>query len=129
MKRLIIILVTVVFSFGITSCGKKSDSKTNNQKNKRNHSLNSNEFKVLKISKEIFNDEWEIKLIGATANKEYISEDNFSVFEFVVEIQRKSFSVFIKIIIPLFIIMSIAFLNAGLRSGVVYLNSYRTMKE
>jgi hypothetical protein len=63
------------------------------------------------ISKEIFNDEWEIKLIGATANKEYISEDNFSVFEFVIEIQRKSFSVFIKIIIPLFIIMVIAFLN------------------
>lgn len=63
------------------------------------------------ISKEIFNDEWEIKLIGATANKEYISEDNFSVFEFVIEIQRKSFSVFIKIIIPLFIIMAIAFLN------------------
>jgi hypothetical protein len=63
------------------------------------------------ISKEIFNDEWAIKLIGATANKEYISEDNFSVFEFAIEIQRKSFSVFIKIIIPLFIIMAIAFLN------------------
>jgi len=63
------------------------------------------------ISKEIFNGEWDIKLVGATANKEYISEDYFSVFEYVIEIQRKSFSVFIKIIIPLFIIMAIAFLN------------------
>ena len=69
------------------------------------------ETSKISISKEIFNDEWAIKLIGATANKEYISEDNFSVFEFVIEIQRKSFSVFIKIIIPLFIIMAIAFLN------------------
>lgn len=63
------------------------------------------------ISKDIFDGEWDIKLLGATATKEYISEDNFSVFEFAVEIQRKSFSVFIKIIIPLFIIMAIAFLN------------------
>ncbi len=63
------------------------------------------------ISKDIFNGEWEIKLIGATASKEYISEDYFSVFEYAIEIQRKSFSVFIKIIIPLFIIMAIAFLN------------------
>lgn len=63
------------------------------------------------ISKDIFDGEWDIKLLGATATKEFISEDYFSVFEFAVEIQRKSFSVFIKIIIPLFIIMAIAFLN------------------
>lgn len=63
------------------------------------------------ISKDVSDGEWDIKLLGATANKEYISEDNFSVFEFAIEIQRKSFSVFIKIIIPLFIIMAIAFLN------------------
>ncbi|MCX6165542.1 MAG: hypothetical protein NTU73_11905 [Ignavibacteriae bacterium] len=63
------------------------------------------------ISKDVFDGEWEIKLLGATASKEFISEDYFSVFEFAVEIQRKSFSVFIKIIIPLFIIMAIAFLN------------------
>jgi hypothetical protein len=63
------------------------------------------------IAKDVSDGEWDIKLIGATATKEYISEDNFSVFEFAIEIQRKSFSVFIKIIIPLFIIMAIAFLN------------------
>jgi len=63
------------------------------------------------ISNEIFNDEWYIKLKEAKATKEYISEDYFSVFEFSVEIERKSFSVFIKIILPLFIIMAIAFLN------------------
>jgi len=63
------------------------------------------------IAKDVYDDEWDIKLVGATANKEFISEDNFSVFEFAVEIKRKSFSVFIKIIIPLFIIMAIAFLN------------------
>ena len=32
MKRLIILIVTVVFSISIISCGKKSDTKTNNQK-------------------------------------------------------------------------------------------------
>jgi hypothetical protein len=63
------------------------------------------------IAKDVTDGEWDIKLLGATANKEFISEDNFSVFEFAIEIQRKSFSVFIKIIIPLFIIMAIAFLN------------------
>jgi hypothetical protein len=63
------------------------------------------------ISKDVFDGEWDIKLLGATATKEFISEDYFSVFEFAVEIQRKSFSVFIKIIIPLFIIMAIAFIN------------------
>lgn len=63
------------------------------------------------ISKDVFDGEWDIKLLGATATKEYISEDYFSVFEYAIEIQRKSFSVFIKIIIPLFIIMAIAFLN------------------
>ncbi|MBM4159317.1 MAG: hypothetical protein FJ216_11145 [Ignavibacteria bacterium] len=63
------------------------------------------------ISEEIFNDEWHIKLKEAKVTKEYISEDYFSVFEFDIEITRKYFSVFIKIIIPLFIIMGIAFLN------------------
>lgn|GEM_PF-2471847 len=63
------------------------------------------------ISGDIFNDEWEIKFKEARVTKEFISEDNFSVFEYIIEIQRKTFSVFIKIIIPLFIIMAIAFLN------------------
>ncbi len=63
------------------------------------------------ISNEIFNDEWDIKLKEAKQSKEYISEDNFSVFELTLDIERKSFSVFIKIILPLFIIMLIAFLN------------------
>lgn len=63
------------------------------------------------ISPEIFNDEWDIKLKEAKVTKEYISEDNFSVFEYVIEIRRKTFSVFIKIIIPMFIIMAIAFIN------------------
>lgn len=63
------------------------------------------------LSNEIFNDEWSIKLKEAKQSKEYISEDYFSVFEYSLEIERKSFSVFIKIILPLFIIMLIAFLN------------------
>ena len=69
------------------------------------------ELSKIGISKEIFNDEWEIKLKDAKATKEFVSEDYFSVFEFSIEIQRKSSSVFIKIIIPLFIIMGIAFIN------------------
>jgi branched-chain amino acid transport system substrate-binding protein len=69
------------------------------------------ETEKIALSKEIFNDEWNIKLIGATEKIEHISEEYFSVFEYQLEIKRKSFSVFIKIILPLYIIMAIAFLN------------------